>query len=276
MLPPRWAIAITGACLACAHIEVETRTEVRPVANAEPVVLGSGTQVVDRAPSAKWMQAGPELLVQIEVRQRCRALRFAPVVRTQYVERSDREHTLIWEFGLAGVMGGLATFALASPSQFGGRARGEDGRLLVDNTAGYTAGGMFLGVAALSLIAGTIDAARLRDTQVQARALDPQLGEEVPCPEAVWHPSGRTLKLVTHGRTVQAQSDEGGRARFRLPPAKAGPSRTVTAAILIDDTLAVQVDFVVPYDSPDAHGHHGQISPAQAQLERQLPEGPEP
>jgi len=264
------AAGVSG--LACAHIQSETRVEVSEREGVAPLKLGLGELVVERRVAARWMQSGPELLAEIEIHQRCRSLRWRAVLREEHIIRKDPEHTPVWEFGIAALTGSFSLAGFLAPTRFGGQTYDENGSRQSDPTAGYTTGGVFAGIAAISLVAGTIDTLRLRDEHHYADAYRPEVGDEIECATPVRRPFRQPISLEIQGLTRRSTTDDEGRLRLSLPAARPGEAHLVEGALVVDANLAVQIDFVVPYDTAEAHGHTGEVQAADWSLE--APQGP--
>ena len=252
-------LSLAATSLACAHVVSETKIEVSERPGTEPLILGLGELVVERRIAARWMQAGPELLAELEIHQRCRSLRWQPVLREEHIIRRDPEYTPAWEFGIAALTGGFSVVGFLAPSRFGGETVDANGIRQTNPAAGYTTGGVFAGIAAISLIAGTIDAVRLRDEHHYAEAYRPEVGEEIACAAPVRRPFRQPISLEIQGHSRQVVTDDEGRVRIRLPAPRPAQAHVVTGALVLDRNLAVQIDFVVPYDTPEAHGHTGEV-----------------
>ncbi len=257
--------------LGCAQITSTSEVNLVP-GSGEPRIIGAtGGWELDRFYEARWLQLGNQLVVQLNEHRSCQEIVHVPVVRVEKITRRA-DATLVWEFVVAGALAGFATFAFSRPEAFGGRyIDNESGEVVVNNTAGYRTGGIFMGIAAILLASGAYDIARSRDETVYTDAFELRPGEPVACAEPVRPVAERRVALVVGEHEHEAVTDREGRARLFLPDERefadrAGKvtARVVNAAVRLDDNRAVRVDFAVPYDRADAQSHTGHGEPAAA------------
>jgi len=171
-----------------------------------------------------------------------------PMIREERTTRT-LDAGVYWEFGIAAVTAAVATYAFIHPEAFSRPLLNADGQILRDPSAGYTSGGIFAGIAALSLGSGIYDTSRARDSTTYSDAEARIEGPEAPChpPEKPW--SKRTIALIVDDRRIAAAMTDGaGRATFTLPhidPASAERG-IVQASIRADDEHAVAIDLQLP------------------------------
>jgi hypothetical protein len=234
------SIAALLGVAGCATIETESTVELRPRAGKAGF---EAIELVDRSILADTVQLSNTLVLRLTEARGCRSLLHVPVVRVEQVTRTDPQHAVAWEYGIAGVVGGLSVLAFTRPQLFGARAYATSGGRIEDPRAGYTTGTLFAGIAAASLTAAIIDSTRLRDDTLYTDAFEVRPGEMRSCDD-----DGKPLRdqnlIFIHGqdrRSVRTDSD--GRVVVTLPD---GPDGTYEAAVVYGDR-AVSVHFVRPF-----------------------------
>jgi hypothetical protein len=246
----------------------------------EPEVIGtSGGWELDRRYGIRWAQLGNQLVVELSEHRSCQQILHAPVVRIEKITRKA-DATLVWEFLVSGALAGFATYAFVQPEAFGGRYTDETGQIVVNKTAGYRTGGIFIGIAGIMFASGVYDLFRARDESVYTDAYELRPGAPVPCAQPVRAVVERPVTLVVGEHEHEGVTDREGRVRLFLPPetdfadkhGKVEP-RTVNAAVKVDQRRAVRVDFVVPYERRGLQTHVGNAEPEPLDSE---PEGPQP
>lgn len=256
----RWlALGSVLAVLACAPIEVESQVELRPV---EAPQVSWGEQLVERDFTADYVQLGPRVLVELRVYERCARPRHQSVLRVERVRRSSAGF-VAWDFALGSLAAGFGALAFARPQLFSQRLIDGQGRRLENRTGAYVTGGVFVGVGALLLTIGIIDAVRARDEVRYAEAYQVELGALAPCASGVAPAPGgggggglggeggvggsvaaagsggaplaeRELVLVLDDGRVElsGSSDGQGRAHFVLPAAELEATEATVPAVL--------------------------------------------
>lgn len=277
--------ALLGSALvlvSCAQITSTSEVTLVPGKGEAEVIGTSGGWELDRAYAIRWLQLGNQLVVQLDEHRSCQEILHAPVVRIERITRKA-DATLVWEFLVSAALAGFATYAFAQPEAFGGRYTDENGDLVVNKTAGYRTGGIFIGIAGILFASGVYDLFRARDESVYTDAYELRPGAAVECEDPVRAVVQRSVTLVVGEHEDEAVTDRQGRARLFLPAEtefanKQGEiePRTINAAIKVDKHRAVRVDFVVPYDRRGMEAHVGQSEPEPSEMETTAPtrEGP--
>lgn len=199
--------------------------------------------------TATWTQDGDRLDVTLTEHRRCKTLTMVPMIREERTTRT-LDAGVYWEFGIAAVTAAVATYAFIRPEAFSRPLINAEGQILRDPSAGYTSGGIFAGIAALSLGSGIYDTIRARDSITYSDAEARIEGPEAPChpPEGPW--SKRTVALIVDDRPIAtAMTDEAGRATFTLPhfDATSAENERLRASIRADEEHAVAIDLKRPH-----------------------------
>ncbi|MCA9659392.1 MAG: hypothetical protein KC486_13685, partial [Myxococcales bacterium] len=155
--------------------------------------------------------------------RRCKTQTVVPMIRE---ERTIREvdSGVYWEYGIAAVTAAIATYAFIRPEAFATPLINQEGEIIRDKSAGYMSGGVFSGIAALSLGGGIYDTIRSRDSVEYSDAEARVDGPEGPCarPEAPW--SRHSVALIfADGAALGGMTDAEGRVVFSLPAFAEGP-----------------------------------------------------
>lgn len=265
----RVAVALAVApSLGCAQISSSSEVSLIPAEGEARVVGASGGWELDRNYGARWVQMGNQIVVDLWEHRTCQEVLHAPVVRVEKVTRRA-DATLVWEFLVAGALAGFAIFAFSKPEAFGGRyVDGNTGEVVTNTTPGYRTGGIFIGIAGILFASGVYDVARARDETIYTDAFELRPGAPVTCAEPTRPVAERTVTLVVGEHEDEGVTDARGRVRLRLPaettfarPDQRIPDETINAAVKIDQTRAVRVDFRIPYNRRLDPTHTGTADP---------------
>jgi len=295
------AILGLGLALATGCAQIETRTDVQIIRTPDSSthVVGPPTgKPTARGAQVQWTQTGSAVSFDVFVTHQCTPLRHEPVQRVETITRTTGG-ALYWEFGIGGVLLAAGLTGLLAPQVFGQSVQNANGEIVQDTRAGYRVGGIFTGLSAVALGAGTYDAVRSRDEVVTTDAHIVHRGEPGPCAEPQTPVTGRTVELVVGDWQATAKTDDHGTVRFDLPPSDAPPPYTPIApdplgvpsvldrpvepppqalrhgVLRLGGRAALPFDFVAPYGVADAQEHRGEVLLDPAPI-RQAPPRPRP
>ena len=248
-------------------MEITTTTEVRTLPHPDGARAAKRARVVERTDYAlAWTQTGANLDVEIEVRPRCRDVVDVPVLReTRTIRRADP--ALYAEYAIVALCGGVAAVAFTSPESFSSPLFTADGQIIRDPGPGYTAAGVFTGIAAFTLITAIRDWVRARDGVDYEDAAERRDHGPAPWDSAGSAPwTDRDLELVLGPARLAARSDSRGRAHFTLPADPTHetlpPGTLLKSALRLDPDHALSVDIVVPYESTRGRPYRGNVTSA--------------
>lgn len=209
--------ALATLSVACAQISAET--QVRTHVRADAPALARVTRVAARRLEVRPVQRGAWLEVEVLEHRECREVATLAAVREERtVRRADA--MIYWEYGIAAVALGLATFAFARPEPFA-VTKSEGSVLTHDVATGHRLGGVFTAIGTGALIGGVIDSVRARDG---VRRLDTTVTREgplQPCAPPVIPAGDLRVELVLGERRMAGRTDLDGRVQFLLPDALA-------------------------------------------------------
>ena len=255
------AVSVTAGC---AQISAITEVRTVPVAGARP--LSIERRVIERQVEARWLQRGDTLAIELIEHRRCQVLERVAAVREEHsVRRADA--AIYWEYGLAGVLLGLAAFSFARPDLFAAPEPDPAGEKR-DPRTGYRLGGVFLGLGAGALGAGIYDSVRARDRVHRADTVALRPGPAADCEQPSVPASQRRLDLRLGESRSHTVTDLEGRARFVLPgpelwpppmpaedevPGMDAPPRPVqrrwSGTLTFGQGRSVALEVVVPYEA---------------------------
>ena len=279
-------LAASVALAGCAQIKTSRQIEIVPKPGAKAIVIGPPQgEITARGIDTSWRQDGDRLELELVQTRRCTGVRHEPVVRIERITRKAGG-ALYWEYGIAAASIALGLTGLIRPDLFSQASVTADGEMVEDLRAGYRVGGIFTGIGAIALGAGIYDTVRARDEVRYADAYRVKLGEDTACA----HPSvplgEHSVELIIGEWRSEEPTDPSGKVRFLLPPvedlpaqdapeapegAPAGeaapeptpapiPVRIAKGVLRIDASHALTIDFVVPYDAPEAREHAGALA----------------
>lgn len=251
-----------GAC-----VEITTTTEVRTLPHPDRASVPRPARVVERTDFAlAWTQTGADLDLEIVAHPRCRDVIDVPLLReTRTIRRADP--ALYAEYAIVALCGSVAALAFASPESFSSPLLTADGEIIRDPGPGYTAAGVFTGIAAFTLITAIRDSVRARDSVEYEDASERRDLGPAPCEPASSAPwAGRDLELVLGASHLATRSDPRGRAHFTLSADPAHdtlpPGTLLKSALRLDPDHAISIDIVVPYESTRIRPYRGKVSSA--------------
>gem|GEM_PF-6004877 len=204
--------------LGCAQIRSTTTVTLVPKSGAKPRMIGTAAGVViARNVDARWRQELDVLTIELQEQRVCRQIVHVPVTRVERTERTA-SGSLWWEYGLAAVLIGAATFMLARPQSLSATHYDAQGNRVTDYTPSYRLGGIVGGIGVILLGAGIYDSIRSRDSATFADAYRLERGAAAPCSDPDASVGKQRVELIVGTWQASVVTDVRGQARFVLPP----------------------------------------------------------
>lgn len=282
-----FGLATSVVLAGCAQIKTSRQIEIVPRPNSKAIVIGPPQgEITARGIDTRWRQHGDRLEVELVQTRRCTGVRHEPVVRIERITRKAGG-ALVWEYGIAAASIALGLTALIRPELFSQGSVTPEGDTVRDLRPGYRVGGIFTGIGAIALGAGIYDTARARDEVRYSDAYRVKAGEDTACARPSVPLGEHVVELIIGEWRTEEPTDRDGKVRFLLPPVDAPavesepgieaepavegepavesepapiPVRMAKGVLRIDASHALTVDFVVPYEAPEAREHSGELT----------------